>query len=114
MTDNISPAAVEARAAHIEHCYGVGHADAVMLRELSACLAEAKCQASFNDAMRGETLYLLLKAEAALATGKEAIKEALATLHNAKGRLEMGNYEGEEDGPIQDCETAIRLLEELP
>ena len=94
MTDNISPAAVEARAAHIEHCYGVGHADAVMLRDLSARLADEKCKASFNDAMRGETLHMLLKAEAALATARAdaLIEAASAVLANACKHEGEANY----------------------
>lgn len=40
-----------------------------------------------------------------------ALKEALATLHSVKERLHMNNLDHEEDGPIEDCETAIQLLE---
>lgn len=40
-----------------------------------------------------------------------AIKEAIATLYAVKTRLEINDYAGEESPYIQDCETAIELLE---
>lgn len=42
-----------------------------------------------------------------------AIKEAIATLYVVKERLVMGNYGGEEDPFIEDCDTALQMLEEV-
>jgi len=42
-----------------------------------------------------------------------AIKEAIATLHAAKERLAVNNYDGEEDQWIGDCENAIAGLEAI-
>jgi hypothetical protein len=63
---------------HDQRCLEAADAIAASLaREevLQEALAEAKCKASFNDAMRGETLHLLLKAEAALATARGALAQ---------------------------------------
>jgi len=40
-----------------------------------------------------------------------AMQEALATLHLMHERLEVNNYEDEEEPFMEDCTTAIAMLE---
>lgn len=43
-----------------------------------------------------------------------AAKEALATLHVMRTRLEVNDTEGEEEPFMEDCDNAIAMLEALP
>lgn len=44
-------------------------------------------------------------------TEHRAVKEAIATLHGTIDRLQMNDMNGEEGPFIEDCQTAIKLLE---
>jgi hypothetical protein len=80
MTNRISQASVEARASHIEHCYGVGHMDAVMLRELVTALSTAR-----GDALLEASNALLIPQQvdqsfAAYWSGVHALRHRILSL----------------------------------
>ena len=43
-----------------------------------------------------------------------AAVEAIATIQQVQERLDINNYDGEEDPFIEDCETALAMLKALP
>ena len=43
-----------------------------------------------------------------------AAAEAIATIQQVQERLDINNYDGEEDPFIEDCETALAMLKALP
>jgi hypothetical protein len=42
-----------------------------------------------------------------------AMREALATLHLMRERLEVNDYEGEEEPFMEDCDNAIAMLSDV-
>lgn len=107
---------------------GEATSEIVFSQEEAEARAEAHYRPLWTEHM-GETPYRGASAAHSVLTGEgvrddelmwisehklgdhPAVKEAIATLYSSHERLEMNNYDGEEDPFIGDCETAITMLE---